>query len=209
VHLVGGAAGVDPAPARRIRLGEPRVRVADLLLERAALALEAVGVATAGGGLVEIELEQERDVRLEAAGGEAVHARDLVHPQPARAALVGERRVEVAVGHDDLALLERRPDRLRDELGAGRREQQRLGARADLERRVLQHVAKALADGRAARLAHGHGALAEGVAQELGLGRLARPVHALEGHEQPTHIRGRRYQQGRRPLEWPASCGRW
>ena len=54
-------------------------------------------------------------------------ALDLVHPQPARAALVGERGVEEAVRDHDPALLERRPDHLRHELRARGGEQQRLG----------------------------------------------------------------------------------
>ena len=52
-----------------------------------------------------------------------------VDAEPARDALVGERRVDVAVADDRRAALERRPDHPLDELGARRREQRRLGPR--------------------------------------------------------------------------------
>ena len=61
----------------------------------------------------------ERRVGQQAAGRRQVQLVHRVDAEPARDALVGERRVEVAVADDRRAALERRPDHALDELGAG------------------------------------------------------------------------------------------
>ena len=66
----------------------------------------------------------------------AFSARISSTPEPAPAALVGERRVDEAVEQHGLAAVEQRPELLGDELRPRRGVQQRLGARIDVERRV-------------------------------------------------------------------------
>ena len=70
-----------------------------------------------------------------------------VDPEPTRAALVGDRRVDVPVADDDGAARERRPDHLLDVLGARRGVQRRLGPRRDVAG-VQDQVAHGLAERR-------------------------------------------------------------
>ena len=129
-----------------------------------------------------------REVGTQPAGRELVHARDLLDPEAARRALVGERRVEEAVGDDDLA----RPPA---PAGSPRRPAPRARRRTAAPRRgrpiaselSFRSVAYALADGGAARLAHRQRALAERLAEEARLGGLARAVDSLERHEEAGH----------------------
>src|SRR5215211_3061254 len=81
-------------------------------------------------------------------------------------------------------MVEGRPDDLRDQLRARGGEQQRLGVRADLQVGVLEQRAEPLADLGAARLADHDRLVAQRVDEQPGLGRLARPVDALEGDEE-------------------------
>ena len=101
--------------------------------ERVALALEPVGglaaagrARAAGGGL---DAQQQRAVGHEPAGGEALSSRDLLDAQPAPGALVGERGVDEAVEQHPAPGVQQRLEPLLDELRAGGRVQQRLGAR--------------------------------------------------------------------------------
>ena len=109
--------------------------------------------------------------------------------------MVGERGVDVAVADDVGAALERGPDDALDELGARGRKQRSLGPGRQLVT-VEQELADALAEVRPARLARADDLSTlrlEGLAQELGLRRLARAVQAFEGHEhQPLKAPTRR-----------------
>ena len=152
----GGAGRVDRgASGRGRRPPAARRPRSTACCSAGALVLEAVALAAArrgrrGGSI------SSRKVRsgTQAAGREPVDALDLLHPQPARSALVGERGVEEAVGHHHAPVLQRRADHPRDQLRAGGGEQQRLGLGAERHVGVLQQVAHALAGRRAARLAH-------------------------------------------------------
>ena len=123
----------------------------------------------------------------QALGGPQRQPLDLVGAQVPAAALVGDRGVEVAVGDDDGAALERGPDQRGDVVRAVGRVEQRLGARVDVvavQHRLAQHQPEL----GAARLAREHDLAAEArqpVAEQAGLGRLAGAVAALEGDEQP------------------------
>ena len=142
--------------------------------------------ARPGAGL---DVEQHGEVGQQAARGPQVDLADHVRAEGATDALVGDRRVDVAVGDDDGATGERRADEPRDVLGARRGVQQRLGA--GVEAGVLRgehHLADRLGGGGAARLAGEHD-LAAGGRERLGqrarLRGLARALAALEGDEQP------------------------
>ena len=109
--------------------------------------------ARCGGGLT-VDEQDERAVGREIRDGD-VQLEHTVDAEPARDALVRERRVEVAVAHDVRACGERRPDHALCELGPRGGEERRLGPR----RRMLaveQEAADLLAERRAAGLARGH-----------------------------------------------------
>ncbi len=107
--------------------------------------------------------------------------------QPTSAALVGKRRVVVAVGNHDLARRQRGGDHLADQLAAGGHEQVHLGLGVDLEALVQEHVSDLFAQLGASRFAYHHRVvLAQPLAQELRLRRLARTLGALERDEEPA-----------------------
>ena len=112
----------------------------------------------------------------------------LVAVEHAAGALVGDRRVEVAVLDHDVAALERRPHDGRDVVGAVGGVEQRLGARGDVAAVVQHDLAHLDADVGAARLAGAHDRAALRASshslEQRRLRRLARAVAALEGDEE-------------------------
>ena len=111
--------------------------------------------------------------------------------EPARAALVGERRVDVAVADHPRAAQERRADHALGELGTRGREQRRLRPRRHLGT-VEQQLADPLAERRAAGLAHGDDLVTlpgRPLGEQRRLGRLAGAVDAFERHEHSEHLR--------------------
>ena len=75
-----------------------------------------------------VEVEHDGQVRAQVVGGPAGDVLDLGDVEVAAGALVGERRVDVAVGDDHLAAVERRLDDGLDVLGLVGGVEQRLGA---------------------------------------------------------------------------------
>ena len=88
---------------------------------------------------------------VRSAGGEAVDRPHLLHPQRAPGALVGERGVDEAVEQHERAPREQRREQLLHELCARGRVQQRLGARRDRQRGVLDERANPLGQRRPRR----------------------------------------------------------
>ena len=114
-----------------------------------------------------------------------------VDAETAAAALVGDRRVDVAVADDGRAALERGPDHLVDVLRAGGGVERDLRPGRDVLA-VEDEVADRLAERRAARLAREddvHALALERLREEPRLGRLARAVDALEGDEHRRDVR--------------------
>ena len=133
-----------------------------------------------------------RQVRHDAARGERVEIPDRLELHAAAEALVGERRIGIAVGDDDGAARQRRADDLRDVLLARRHEEE--GLRQRRRRRVV--LLEESADGRAERRAvglagqdHLEPAGAEPLPQALAMSGLARAFDALNGDEEPAHGR--------------------
>ena len=141
----------DPLGEHRRQLA---VRPVDLAQERVALALDPVAGRRRSGVAASsrVDDEQEGPVGKEAANRVEVQLEHALDAEAARDALVGERRVEVAVADDVRAPLERGPDHLGHELGAGGREERRLGPRRDLVA-AEDELAHALAELRPAGLA--------------------------------------------------------
>ena len=102
-----------------------------------------------------------------------------VDPEPAPGALVGERGVDEAVEQHAPPGGQQRPQPLLDELGTGGRVDQRLGAGADRQRRVLDQRAQPLGQLHAARLAQ-HLDVAERRRQPGHQRRLAGAVDPLD-----------------------------
>ena len=108
---------------------------------------------------------------------------DDFQPESARRALVGRGRVDEAVAHDVAPLAERGLDHALHEIRASGREEEQLGHVAHLQRGILEQRADALCHLGAAGLADQEGVRAERLGKQRRLGRLARPVDALEGDE--------------------------
>ena len=219
-QLVHRQRRVEHEPAARIGRGAAQERLAGPAVELVAGPLEPVGLArqprTPGD---RVEVEQHRERGEQAVDGPQGEAFDLVGPQVPPAALVGDRRVEVAVGDDDGAARERRPDERGDVVRAVGRVEQRLRAGVDVVA-VQDRVAQLQAELGAARLARQHDLAAQPaqpVTEQAGLRRLAGAVAALEGHEQPGgpgsrgvgHVRqGSRHRGHRRPRPGVTRPGR-
>jgi hypothetical protein len=167
-------------------------------VERQRLVLEAVdrlGAPAAGGarqaGLGR-QVEEEREVGHGVADHQALEAADQLGVDPAQRALVDAGRIDEAVAHHPLGLIEGRPDGGADVVVARRREQQRLGQGPErLGGARQQHVAHDIGASRSPGLARHHhrdGVRAQAPGQQLGLGRLSRPLAALEGNETSAHL---------------------
>ena len=164
-----------------------------------------------------VEVEQHGEVGQQALGRPQREVADLVAAEHAAGALVGDRRVEVAVLDDDVAALERGAHDGRDVVRAVGGVEQRLGARRDLAAVVQHDVADQHADLGAAGLAGAHdGAPARGepLLEQRGLRRLADAVAALERDEQtglgPPSLLRRRLARGRasaRACAWARALG--
>ena len=127
----------------------------------------------------------------------------LEHPA---GALVGDRRVEVAVLDDDLAALERRAHLRRDVVGAVGRVEQGLGARGDVAAVVQHDLAELDADLGAAGLARAH----DGAARARRASRSSSAACVdLPEPSPPSKVmkRPRHRARLRRAGFAPASCG--
>src|SRR5204863_7496 len=81
--------------------------------------------------------QEQRPVRHEAAGPEAVHVRDLVDPEAPARSLIRERRIHEAVEEHPDPGRQQRLHALLDELGPRGRIQQRLRTGTDRQPRLL------------------------------------------------------------------------
>src|SRR5262249_22534015 len=126
--LVGAGRAVEGDDALWELGGEPTEPLVRAPPELLALPLDSVRVtAAAPPRRVGIEQHEERPVRKEPVGAHQVELADAVFSEPARGALVGDGRVQVAVADDVVAARERRPDRVRDVVCPGRGVERGLG----------------------------------------------------------------------------------
>ena len=100
-----------------------------------------------------IEGDHDAGVRQQAAGGEQVELQHIVDAQAASVALIGERRVDVAVDEHHPSGGQRRHQHVVSELGASGRVEERLGPGLHVGAVVQQAAPDALTERRAARLA--------------------------------------------------------
>ena len=144
VDRVGGERAVDHEVALRVALGHREVVRADRVVEGVLLGLEpVVDVAAPAPALLRRDVDDDGQVGHQVVDRPHVEVVDLLGAEVAPRALVGHRRVGVAVGQHHLAAVERRPDQLVDVVGLVGGEQQRLGARRDVV--AVQHEVADLA----------------------------------------------------------------
>jgi hypothetical protein len=150
----------------------------------AAVRSNAVEPAQAVLGL---DVEDDGQVRTEVGGGPSCDVLDLGQLEDPSTALVGQQRVDVAVGDHHLAALERRHHQGVDVLGLVGGVQQDLRAMGQLAGCGVQHDApQLLADRGVAGLEREQGAVSarvQSVGQGTGLRRLPRALAALEADE--------------------------
>src|SRR5712692_776771 len=202
------AIGPDKDPTLRLGGCEAQIALANALVEGGIEHLEAVPLALRAPSRpsepdVDGDVEEERPVGNEVAAGEGGHGADLVERHAVPVALIRRRRIEEAVGNDDLPRFERRTDVFADVLRARGRIQEhlRLGAECDLLR-MEDDLADPLACGGPAGLAREDdlaATLDERIVEGLRLDRLARSFPALERQEDASH----RYICTRRTGSWP------
>ncbi len=186
------------------------------------MGLEArrLGIALAGEADLHGDVEEDRQVGPQAAGGEVADGQELLHAEAAPEPLVGEGRVEVAIGEDDQPALEGGTDHGLHELGPGGHEEERVGPLGQVDGRLVaihEDGPDPLPRRRPARLAYqerlapggGHGG-----PEPLAVGGLAASVGSLERDEggagaAPVERHGARVAGlGRRrerpaPVRWP------
>ena len=125
--------------------------------------------------------EEDGEVRL----GEVGRPLD-VHATPA--ALVGHRRVVVAIVDDDPTGGQRGLDEGLEQLGTSGHEEVHLGLRRHALRPVQEQLSDAFTQLGSARLPHDQRiAAGQGAGEELDLGGLAGPVGPLESDEEAPH----------------------
>src|SRR5437762_4178456 len=162
-HALLRAVAIDHDETAGLGRGEPQIALAHALVERTVVPMEAVPARRPGPRAEPRQRHRDGNVNEEGAlrderpHREAGHRPETVEVGAEALALVGEGRVEVPVGDDDLPLGERRPDHVAGVLRACGREEQslRLGGEIDVAR-MKQHVADALSEGRPTWLAREH-----------------------------------------------------
>src|SRR4029079_18625773 len=113
--LGDAAASVDHDVPLRKAPGERPVRLRDARPELRLGTLDAVAlVADPGERGVDVDLHEEGEVWQEDVDGGQVQREPLLRPELAAGALIGDRRVDIAVADDRRAAGERRPDQLLD-----------------------------------------------------------------------------------------------
>ena len=154
----GDVVDAGPCVEHQVVVGVGRGQVEEGLphppVELQRLPLDPVALAEPPQPVLRVEVEHHRQVRTQVAGRPARDVFDLGRVERVAAgALVGQRRVDVAVGDDDLAPLQRGQHHGLDVLGLVGGVEQGLGAVVELAGLGAEHdPAHLLADDRVARL---------------------------------------------------------
>src|SRR6478609_6115029 len=115
---LGARRSVDDDEPVRFALGELPVSAGGTGVKVVFLALDSVALAAhAPDGIVRADLEQDRAVGHQPLHGGEVELEHALEAEPAGDALVGDRRVDVAVADHRRPTRERGPDELLDVLG--------------------------------------------------------------------------------------------
>ena len=138
ITLTGSRASSDEVVVG-VAGGQVEVRPPDPLVELHGLALDPVALGEPAQPVVGLEVEDDGQVRPQVVGRPARDVLDLGELERAAGALVGEHRVDVAVGDDDLAAVERGLDDAVHVLGLVGGVEQGLGAVGQLAGRRVEH----------------------------------------------------------------------
>jgi len=114
VDVLDAVVAGDQLDAPRLAAGQVAIAAADALMEsqgflfEPAFVLGGGGIAMAGAvdALLRRDVDDESEVGLQAATGEAVELADEAEVKPAAMSLVGERSIGEAVAEDDASLLQ-------------------------------------------------------------------------------------------------------
>src|SRR6187399_2938943 len=130
---LGARSSVDDDEPVGLALGELPVGAGRTRVKVVFLALDPVAVAAhATHGIVGADLEQDRAVGHQAPDGGEVELQHALETEAAGDALVGDRRVDVAVADHRRPARERGPDELLDVLGTRRRVERSLSPRSHI-----------------------------------------------------------------------------
>jgi hypothetical protein len=163
-------------------------------MERQGLTLEPIELPPADPPQARgrLEVEEQREVGKDAAGGVDVQLADQVDVQAPSVPLIGQRGVDVAIAEHDPALLEPGADALADVLLARGQEEEQLTDRYRPQARALEEAP----DGQAERGAIGlrrpldpRPLSLQPSPEARELGGLARPLDALERDQHTAHAR--------------------
>src|ERR1022692_2943300 len=189
-------AAIDDAEPMWLARRQCGVRLVDLTMELERLLVHA-RLAVPLGGIARVrprqagfrvDIDEQRQIRNQAAAGNAVERHHRLRAQPAPAALIDQRRIGEPVRKHDLARGQGRHDPLIHVLRAAGEIQQHLrGGSQLLIGRIQQNAPDLDANARAARfgrLQHVAAARSQALGQQPHLGGLPRTVHAFKCKEQ-------------------------
>src|SRR5262245_5287102 len=192
LDLVGRAVRTDQPDALGLGPMDLAIAATHAPVKRQRLALEVVEAPPldAPESLDGIEIEEQCEIRKDPARRPHVQLADQVRIDTAAIALVGDGRVGVPVAKDDAIAREPRANLLGDVLLTRGHEQEDLDERLGLDAGPLEQVAQGQSEPRAVGLT---GALdlpplpTQPSLEPHHLGRLARPLDALERDEDSAH----------------------
>src|SRR6266481_6131678 len=139
-----------------------------------------------------IEIEQHGEVGHDAARRAGIQLTDQIAIDAATVALIGNRRVRIAIAEHDAVALEPRPDLLGHVLLTRRHEEEYFDERLRLHAGTLEEAAHRDAEPspvRLARVLHLPPLPTKPSPEPHHLGRLARPFDALERNQCAAHVR--------------------
>lgn len=195
MNLFGRAARVDHGATFRFFRRDGEETSAQPLVKGALLLFETVVAAARsrpGEAEFDRKVEDQREIRSEIAGDEAVERIELGARNAAGTALIGDRRIGEPVRDDPFSRVERRPDRAQEVVPPRGADEERLGDRipasrvaADEEPAYLFRARRAAGLARRDRVDTG---TIERLDEEPDLGRLAGALPAFEGDEAPSQF---------------------
>src|SRR5215467_11508121 len=192
LHGIRRLRGADQLHALGLCPEDLEVALANPAVEGELLALEIVEAPAPDSPqpLGRIEIEEQGEIGHDAAGCACVQLADQVEIDPATVALIGDRRVRIAIAEHDAVPIEPGPDLLGDVLLTGGHEEEDLDERLGLNARTLEETSHRDAEPRPVRLArvlHLPALPTKPSLEPHHLGGLARPFDALERDQCPTH----------------------
>jgi len=138
-HLYGNVVWMAGCPddfdPTMVSLCEIQKSLSHLGVKRACLPIQSIlfGILSAAPGEARVygQVEQQRQCRQDAPGGQTVEQDERSHIQASRISLIGQRRIGKTIAENDRAVRDGRFDHLNDMLGSCRKDQGRLAFGGD------------------------------------------------------------------------------